>query len=120
MNQNINQTNATLPSIEAMLTSHNKPVTVFSLSWCSYCHAVKQLLQQSNVPFEEYVLDQGTFANEASHQQLRQQLQHLTNSRTLPQVFIARQSVGGYTETLAAIRSGQFNDWLKEAGANHA
>ena len=120
MNQDIFQTDQSLPSIGAMLTAHNKPVTVFSLSWCSYCHAVKQLLQQSNVPFEEYVLDQGAFANESSHQHLRQQLQHLTNSRTLPQVFVARQTIGGYTETLAAIRSVQFNDWLKEAGANHA
>lgn len=120
MNQDIFQTDQSLPSIGAMLTAHNKPVTVFSLSWCSYCHAVKQLLQQTSVPFEEYVLDQGVFASDANHQHLRLELQQLTKSRTLPQVFVATQSVGGYTETLAAIRSGQFNDWLKAAGDNHA
>lgn len=120
MNQENQQTTPASHSISAMLSSHQHPVTVFSLSWCSYCHAVKQLLQQAGVPFEEYVLDQGDFASEANHQPLRQALKQLTDSRTLPQVFVATQSVGGYTETLAAIRSGQFEHWMKQAAENDA
>lgn len=120
MDQDIQQAHAPLLSINDMLTSHENPVTVFSLSWCSYCHAVKQLLQQHNTPFEEYVLDRGELASEENHQRLRQELQALTRSRTLPQVFVANHPVGGYTETLAAIRSGQFEAWLQSNGASHA
>lgn len=116
MNQDSHQSSQLLLSIPELLSSHEKTVTVFSLSWCSYCHAVKQLLQQIDVPFQEFELDSGYFATEANHQALRQELQHLTGSRTLPQVFIARQPVGGYTETLSAIRSGQFNDLLSQTG----
>jgi len=117
MNQDIHQPNQPPLSTAELLTSHEAPVTVFSLSWCSYCQAVKQLLQQIKVPFQEYELDRGEFAIEAEHRRLRQELQQLTGSRTLPQVFVARQSVGGYTETHAAIRSGQFSNWLGQSGA---
>lgn len=114
MNQDIHQSSQ-LSTIAEMLVSHDRPVSLFTLSWCSYCHAVKQLLRQINVPFTEYELDSGDYAAEANHQRLRQELQQLTNSRTLPQVFVAKQSVGGYTETQSAIRSGQFSDWLSRA-----
>lgn len=119
MNQESQSTTLSSPSIEQMLTSHRHPVTVFSLSWCSYCHAVKQLLQQHGVPFEEYVLDRGELASGDNHPRLRQELLTLTQSRTLPQVFVARHPVGGYTETLAAFRSGQFEAWLKTNGASN-
>jgi glutaredoxin 3 len=95
-----------------LLAQSPTPVTVFTLSWCSYCHAAKRLLRDLNVPFTVIELDTGDFRPAAIHNRLRQDLYDMTGSQTLPQVFIGEIAVGGYTETQAALRSGQLKTLL--------
>lgn len=101
-------------SIAAFLEASSAPVTLFSLSWCSYCHAVKQLLKQLKIPFDEVELDTGRYREPALNARLRTELRKLTGSNTLPQVFVGRTSVGGYTETSAAARNGKLQKLLAE------
>lgn len=103
-----------LDSIDKMLAHAPETVTVFTLSWCGFCHAVKNLLQSLDIPFHTIELDTGKFAVPERHAALRQQLTTLTGSRTLPQVFIGRVAIGGYTETAAANRSGDLRRLLDE------
>ena len=101
-------------SIAAFLGASSAPVTLFSLSWCSYCHAVKQLLKQLKIPFDEVELDTGRYREPALNASLRTELRKMTGSNTLPQVFVGRISVGGYTETSAAARRGKLQKLLAE------
>jgi glutaredoxin 3 len=100
-------------SVKAQLASSKQPVTLYTLSWCSYCHAAKQLLKQLNIPFHLIELDSGEYREPVLNQRLRQELQQLTGSNTLPQVFIGEQSVGGYTDTQAALKSGLLKKMLE-------
>jgi glutaredoxin len=95
-------------SIAGMLAESSQTITIFTLSWCSYCHALKRLLNQLNEPFAEYELDTGSYQKPALNQQLRAELRALTGSTTLPQVFIGKSNIGGYTDTAAAIQNGSF------------
>lgn len=101
--------------IKALLASSDQPVTLFSLSWCSYCHAAKQLMKQLNVSFRLIELDTGKYRDATLNQALRRELQQLTGSNTLPQVFVGEKSIGGYTDTQAALKSGL----LKKLLASH-
>ena len=100
-------------SVKAQLAISKQPVTLYTLSWCSYCHAAKQLLKQLNIPFHQIELDSGEYREPVLNQRLRQELEKLTGSNTLPQVFIGEQSIGGYTDTQAALKSGLLKKMLE-------
>lgn len=104
-----------LDSIDALLDHSPHTVTLFTLSWCGFCHAARNLLQALDIPHHIVELDSGPFAARERHEQLRRQLREMTGSHTLPQVFVGRVAVGGYTETAAASRTGELSKLLAEA-----
>jgi glutaredoxin 3 len=92
----------------------DQPVTVFTLSWCSFCHAVRQLLESLKIPHSVIELDTGVYKTPEIHNRLRQDLQQMTGSHTLPQVFVGNTAVGGYTDTQTALRNGKLKALLAE------
>ncbi|TFH70318.1 hypothetical protein E3V39_15160 [Gammaproteobacteria bacterium LSUCC0112] len=100
-------------SVQELIASSAHPVTLFSLSWCTYCHAAKQLFRQLNVACRVVELDTGEYREPVLNQRLRKELHHMTGSNTLPQVFVGAESVGGYTDTQAALRSGRLKKLLE-------
>lgn len=101
-----------IPDARTLLGQSPTPVTVFTLSWCSFCHAAKKLLKDLNIPFTVIELDSGDYRPPAVHNRLRQDLFEMTGSQTLPQVFVGDTAVGGYTDTQSALRSGHLKTLL--------
>lgn len=102
--------------IDRAIADPAHPITLFSLTWCSYCRATKQLLQHLGLSYRVIELDHGQFLEPRLQQQARTRLQQLTRSGTLPQLFIGRDLVGGYTDTYAAWKSGRLTSLLKSHG----
>ena len=57
---------------------------------CPYCDQAKALLKQKGIPFEERKIGDG-YTKEAL-------LEAVPGARTVPQIFINGQLVGGFTE----------------------
>jgi glutaredoxin 3 len=104
------------PGIPSLISGSPATVTVFTLSWCSFCHAVKHLLQGLNIPFHVVELDTGEYREPVLNARLREELLCLTGRRTLPQVFVGDHNIGGYTETQTALRQGQLSTLLADHG----
>lgn len=102
--------------IDVAIADPAHPITLFSLTWCSYCRAAKQLLQQMGLSFRIIELDQGRYLEPRLREQARARLQQLTHSATLPQLFIGDDLVGGYTDTYAALQSGKLEALLEAHG----
>jgi glutaredoxin 3 len=64
--------------------------TVWSKDMCSYCEQAKQLLTMKGIEFEERKI-----GKEWTKEQL---LEAVPNARTVPQIFLDSEYVGGYTE----------------------
>ncbi len=65
---------------------------------CSYCVAAKSLLTTQSLDFEEvHVVRQSEQARELLSQ---------ANQRTMPQVFIDGEAIGGFTELNQLVKSG--------------
>ncbi len=79
-------------------------ITLVTSPDCSYCHAAKNLLQRHNLDFQEVDL----LRQRAKAQQLLLQ----SGRRTVPQIFINRQPIGGFTE-LAELIGKREMDLLK-------
>ena len=68
----------------------------------------KKIFNDLNVPYQEIRVDK--------HPEKREEMMAIAKRRTVPQVFIGDRHVGGCDDTQDALRSGQLNLWLKEAG----
>jgi len=87
------------------------PVVIFSKTYCPYCSEAKSLFQSLGVAADIYELDviSGGSAIQST-------LQGISGMRTVPQVFIGGELIGGCDDTFAAKSSGKLDAALKAAG----
>lgn len=83
-------------------------VVVFSKSYCPYCTATKTLLKDMSIDFTLYELDQ--MDNGAD---IQAALLEMSGQRTVPNVFIKGQHLGGNDKTQAAAKSGKLQEMLQ-------
>lgn len=67
-----------------------KRIKVYSIDHCAYCDAAKSLLRQMNLDFEEININ--------DNDELRIKLVQETGHRTMPQIFIDQEFIGGFLE----------------------
>jgi glutaredoxin 3 len=80
-------------------------VKVYLTPTCPYCHRAKQLLTHKGVSFEEIDLSRQPSS-------VRSTLTAQTGSRTVPQIFIAEQFIGGCDDLYALERQGKLDALL--------
>jgi glutaredoxin 3 len=73
-------------------------VTVYTSDWCPYCRRAKDLLTQKNVVFTEINVD--------DEPKFREEMIARSSRRTVPQIFIGDQHVGGCDDLVELDRSG--------------
>ncbi|GLQ88714.1 glutaredoxin 3 [Dyella flagellata] len=75
-------------------------IEVYSTERCPYCVAAKNLLKAKGLAWEEVRVD-------IDPAQRDSMLERSGGRRTVPQIFINDQHVGGYDDLVAADRSGK-------------
>lgn len=81
-----------------------KPVKIYTWSSCPFCIRAKSFLDSKNVEYEEVVLD----GKDDELQQLRER----TGQRTVPQIFVGDEMIGGFTEMMELDHSGELDNKL--------
>ena len=79
-------------------------VRVYTTAYCPFCDAAKRLLKQRNIDFEEIDVSEGS---------ARAELKDRTGWRTVPQVFLDEELIGGYQELAAIDANGELVRRLK-------
>jgi glutaredoxin 3 len=79
-------------------------VKIYTTRMCGYCFAAKRLLNKRGIPYEE--IDVSGNADQ------RAWLVEATGQRTVPQIFIGGESIGGYDELAALDRAGKLTEKL--------
>jgi len=82
-------------------------IRIYSTPTCGYCAAAKNLLEAKQAEFES--IDVSADRNEL------QKMIDLSGGRTVPQIFINDQSIGGYSELAALDSAGQLDDLLDQS-----
>ncbi|TXJ05108.1 MAG: glutaredoxin 3 [Acinetobacter sp.] len=80
-------------------------VIVYSTHSCPYCVRAKQLLERKGVAYTEINL-----SDEAP--EVRLELMQRTKHRTVPQIFISDQFIGGFDQLYALEREGKLDPLL--------
>lgn len=81
-------------------------VIVYSADYCPYCRLAKELLTARKVAFEEIRVD--------LDDNKRNEMMQKSNRRTVPQIFINDQSIGGYDDLAALAKSGELDRLLNQ------
>ncbi|KAI7844931.1 hypothetical protein COHA_001578 [Chlorella ohadii] len=89
------------------------PVMVYSKTYCPYCSEVKSLFERLGVNAKVVELDEL-----ADGSKVQEALATVTGRRTVPQVFVGGNHVGGCDDTVAAYNSGKLKTLLEAAGVN--
>jgi glutaredoxin 3 len=84
-------------------------VLIYLTEWCPFCQRAKSLLKKKKVNFAEIDVD--------DRPELRSWLVSASGQRTVPQVFINGQPVGGYTDLEKIDRQGKLDALLAQAPA---
>ncbi len=87
-------------------------VRMYTKAWCGYCAAAKNLLKSKRADFE--IIDVGS-----DRDQLEQMIE-LSGGRTVPQIFINDQPVGGYDDIVALEADGKLDTLLDQAPPSEA
>jgi glutaredoxin 3 len=76
-----------------------KAVTVYTTNYCGFCVAAKNLLKTKTIPFQE--------VDVSNDPAMRQEIVQRTGRRTVPQIFIGDEPIGGFTELKALSDKGE-------------
>lgn len=82
-------------------------MVVFSKSFCPFCKKTKELLEDMNIEAKVYELnkmDDGADIQDA--------LLEMSGQRTVPNVFVKGEHLGGNDDTQAAAKSGKLSEML--------
>jgi glutaredoxin 3 len=75
-------------------------IEIYSTAVCPYCVAAKNLLKSKGLEWQEVRVDTDPAQRDAM-------LQRSGGRRTVPQIFIDDEHVGGFDDLVAADRSGK-------------
>ncbi|PAA83498.1 hypothetical protein BOX15_Mlig028047g2, partial [Macrostomum lignano] len=88
-------------------TVKRNPVVVFSKTTCPHCVQVKSLFGQLKVPATVIELDKRQDADKLHPELIKQ-----TGARTVPQVFVCGQRVGGASDTMSLHKAGGLEELI--------
>ncbi len=79
-------------------------VVIYVTNYCPYCIRAKALLNKKNVAFKE--------VNVEERPELRGWIAKRSGQRTVPQIFVNGQSLGGYTDIASLDQHGKLDALL--------
>lgn len=84
-------------------------IEIYTTSSCPYCNMAKSLLDKKKAAYEETAVD-------SDPEKLAESVERSGGRKTVPQIFIDGQHVGGYDELNALDKKGELDPMI---GGSH-
>jgi len=105
--------------VAAAIADPENPVVLFALEWCEFCWSVRKMLAACKIPFRSVDLDSVEYQREGRGGKIRAALFEYTSFKTIPQLFVGGEFVGGATETFDAYKEGRLQQLLATHGVSY-
>lgn len=79
-------------------------IVIYGSDSCGYCTAARMLLKRKGANYEDVLVSRSP--------ERREEMERLSGRRSVPQIFINGQSVGGFEHLDALNRSGELDKLL--------
>ena len=77
----------------------DRTIIVYSTSWCQPCKLAKKLLQERGLDYQEIDIEEKGWS--------REDLFEITGGRTVPQIVINDDTIGGYDDLIRLDQEGK-------------
>jgi cysteine synthase A len=111
---------AAVAFVDEITRNGDQPVVMFALEWCEFCWSVRRMFADYGIEYRSVDLDSVEYQNENWGGEIRNALTAKTAIKTIPQIFVGGELVGGCTETFDAWKAGRLQTLLDNAGANYS
>lgn len=102
---------STVAKVNGLIAGHK--VFIASKSYCPYCNATKSLFSSLDAQDVEILdldeLDDG--------REIQDALYSITNQRTVPNIFIGGEHIGGNSDVQALMKKGELKSKLQKVGS---
>ncbi len=96
----------------------DNPVVLFALEWCEFCWSVRKMFAEYEIPYRAIDLDSVAYQQDNKGGKIREALLERTGLKTIPQIFIGGEHVGGATELFDACRDGSMARLLDQSSVS--
>ncbi|HKU90805.1 MAG TPA: cysteine synthase A [Steroidobacteraceae bacterium] len=94
-------------------------VVMFALEWCEFCWSVRKLFSKLGIAYRSVDVDSVEFQKDDLGGKIRAVLADRTGQKTMPQIYIGGEHIGGCTDLFDAWRSGAIQRRLDDAGVSY-
>ena len=84
----------------------SKPVKLYGNATCPYCGAARMLLKKKGIEFEDIAVSKGT--------DLYEEMAEASGRRTVPQIFIGEEPIGGFDDLYELDQRGELDAKLAD------
>ena len=90
------------------------PVLMLSHEWCEFCWSVRKMFAEYEIPYRSIDLDSVEYQKDQKGGKIRAAILETTGLKTIPQIYIGGQHLGGATELFDACNDGTMARLLQE------
>lgn len=80
---------------------------MYTTRFCPYCMRARQMLDDKNVAYTDLAVD--------NDPQLRTEMMQRSGQRTVPQIWVGEQHIGGFDDMYLLERQGQLDTLINRA-----
>jgi cysteine synthase A len=96
----------------------DNPVVLFALEWCEFCWSVRKMFAKYEIPYRSIDLDSVDYQENNKGGNIRAAILQRTGLRTIPQIYINGEHIGGATELFDAVKDGHALELMEKAGVS--
>jgi cysteine synthase A len=101
--------------VEEVTSDAEQPVVMFALEWCEFCWSVRKMFADYEIPYRSVDLDSVEYQSNDWGGQIRAALAERTTFKTIPQIFVGGEFVGGATEVFDKWKDGELQELLSKS-----
>ena len=102
------------------LADREQPVAFFALEWCEFCWSVRKMFAELDIDYRAIDLDSVKYQENGWGGEIRKALEAQTAMKTIPQIFVGGNFIGGCTEVFDAYKDGRLQKLFDEFGVPYA
>jgi len=86
------------------MTTEQPEIEIYTLEWCPYCRKAKAFFRSKGLNYSEYLI--------SDDENKREMVERTDGAKTIPQIFIDDEHIGGYDDLIELETTGQLNNKL--------
>jgi cysteine synthase len=106
--------------VDEVTSDREQPVVMFALEWCEFCWSVRRMLADYEIAYRSVDLDSVAYQENDWGGQIRAALAAKTTWKTIPQIFVGGEFVGGCTDAFDAWKAGRLQQLLDKHGVSYS